>query len=88
MSFALAALLYWDFFHGVGLTLCRVVLTIHNVGNSGEISQQEFSVTGVPGNLFATIDKALDERTVSGNARVESGQMMNMRRAMGAFLLG
>lgn len=62
-----AALLYWDFFHGVGLTLCRVVLTIHNVGNSGEISQQEFSVTGVPGNLFATIDKALDERTIGHN---------------------
>ncbi|KAI7843173.1 hypothetical protein COHA_003157 [Chlorella ohadii] len=45
----------------------RVVMTIHNFDSSGECRQDEFSATGVSGELFSTIDKALDERTIGHN---------------------
>jgi hypothetical protein len=38
---------------------CRVL--------TGECRQDEFSFTGVAGESFATIDKALDERTIGHN---------------------
>jgi starch synthase len=45
----------------------RVVFTIHNMDSSGECRQDEFAATGVSGELFSTIDKALDERTIGHN---------------------
>lgn len=45
----------------------RIVFTIHNLDNSGECRQEEFSLTGISGEIFATIDKALDERTIGHN---------------------
>ena len=62
------------------------MFTIHNMDNSGECRQEEFSFTGaprfwccvtgradcccligVPGEVFATVEKALDERTIGHN---------------------
>ncbi|KAK9846522.1 hypothetical protein WJX81_005900 [Elliptochloris bilobata] len=60
-------MLYWDSFHAAGLSKARVMLTIHNMDNSGECRQEEFAHTGLPGELFASVDKALDERTVGHN---------------------
>jgi starch synthase len=44
-----AAMLYWDVYYNKGFSRPRVVLTIHNMDNSGECRQDEFAVTGVPG---------------------------------------
>jgi starch synthase len=43
------AMLYWDVYYNTGFNTARVVLTIHNMDNSGECRQDEFAVTGVPG---------------------------------------
>ena len=43
------------------------MLTIHNMDNSGECRQDEFAYCGLPGEAFATVDKALDERTIGHN---------------------
>ncbi|KAG2494247.1 hypothetical protein HYH03_007602 [Edaphochlamys debaryana] len=64
---AAASLLYWDVYNPSGASRTRVMLTIHNMDNTGECRQDEFSFTGVPGEAFATIDKALDERTIGHN---------------------
>lgn len=64
---AAAALLYWECYHGAGLWRPRVVLTIHNMENTGECRQDEFTASGVSGELFAKADKALDERTIGHN---------------------
>jgi len=77
-----------DSFHAAGPSRARVVLTIHNMDNTRECRQEEFSSTGapahaspaaprktpacsawagaagLPGEAFATADKALDERTI------------------------
>lgn len=45
---------------------------------SGETRQDEFFFTGVPGENFATIDKALDERTIGHNP--ERLNLMKVRR--------
>ena len=47
--------------------LASVVLTVHNFDSSGECRQDEFAATGVDGSAFATIDRALDERTIGHN---------------------
>ncbi|KAK9918038.1 hypothetical protein WJX75_000711 [Coccomyxa subellipsoidea] len=60
-------MLYWDVYHASGLSRPRVMLTIHNMDNSGECRQDEFAYTGMPGEAFATVDKALDERTIGHN---------------------
>ena len=45
-----AAMLYWDVYYPKGaLSRPRLVLTIHNMDNSGECRQDEFATTGVPG---------------------------------------
>ncbi|KAI8463844.1 MAG: soluble starch synthase [Monoraphidium minutum] len=62
-----AAMLFWEVYHPSGLHKPRVVLTIHNMDNTGEVRQDEFAFTGVNGESFATIDKALDERTIGHN---------------------
>ncbi len=43
------------------------MLTIHNLDNTGECRQDEFAASGCPGEMFATADKALDERTIGHN---------------------
>jgi len=77
-----------DSFHAAGPSRARVVLTIHNMDNSGECRQEDFAsagapmhaapaaprepparsawagAAGLPGEAFATVDKALDERTI------------------------
>ncbi|KAL4430366.1 hypothetical protein ABPG77_002172 [Micractinium sp. CCAP 211/92] len=62
-------MLFWDaparFYQYMPNT--RVVMTIHNMDSSGECRQDEFAATGVSGELFSTIDKALDERTIGHN---------------------
>eukprot|EP01024_Parvocaulis_polyphysoides_P010314 TRINITY_DN13462_c0_g1_i4.p1 TRINITY_DN13462_c0_g1~~TRINITY_DN13462_c0_g1_i4.p1 ORF type:complete len:655 (-),score=114.00 TRINITY_DN13462_c0_g1_i4:290-2254(-) len=64
---AAGSLLYWERLHHDGLDRPRVVLTVHNMDNSGECRQEEFAVTGVPGEVFASVDRALDERTIGHN---------------------
>mmetsp|Transcript_9372 Transcript_9372/g.23219 ORF Transcript_9372/g.23219 Transcript_9372/m.23219 type:complete len:657 (-) Transcript_9372:563-2533(-) len=64
---AAVPLLYWDYYHAEGLHRPRVVLTIHNMDNTGEVRQDEFAYTGVHGEVFAQLDKALDERTIGHN---------------------
>lgn len=44
-----AAMLYWEVYHDAGLRSARIVLTIHNMDNSGECRQDEFGATGVSG---------------------------------------
>lgn len=46
---AAVSMLYWDVYYNTGFNSARVVLTIHNMDNSGECRQDEFAVTGVPG---------------------------------------
>uniref|UniRef100_A0A383VX60 Starch synthase, chloroplastic/amyloplastic n=2 Tax=Tetradesmus obliquus TaxID=3088 RepID=A0A383VX60_TETOB len=62
-----AALLYWEVYSALGLYRPRVVLTIHNLDNTGECRQDEFAFTGIDGEQFATIERALDERTIGHN---------------------
>ena len=64
---AAASLLYWECYHNEGLWRPRLMLTIHNLENTGEIRQDEFAASGVPGEVFAAADKALDERTIGHN---------------------
>eukprot|EP00878_Enallax_costatus_P007835 GHUV01008200.1.p1 GENE.GHUV01008200.1~~GHUV01008200.1.p1 ORF type:complete len:443 (+),score=115.21 GHUV01008200.1:311-1639(+) len=64
---AAAAMLYWEVYSQLGLYRPRVVLTVHNLDNTGECRQDEFAFTGVDGEVFATIDRALDERTIGHN---------------------
>ena len=64
---AAAALLFWECYHGAGLWRPRMVLTIHNMENTGECKQDEFAASGMSGEVFATADKALDERTIGHN---------------------
>ncbi|GLC45319.1 hypothetical protein PLESTB_000309300 [Pleodorina starrii] len=65
---AAAALLFWEAYNpGAAWSRTRVMLTIHNMDNTGECRQDEFSFSGLPGEAFATIDKALDERTIGHN---------------------
>eukprot|EP00891_Asterochloris_glomerata_P000624 jgi/Astpho2/624/fgenesh1_pm.00013_%23_17_t len=60
-------MLYWDHYHKQGLTRPRVMLTIHNMDSAGECRQDEFAYSGLPGEMFASPDKALDERTIGHN---------------------
>ena len=60
-------MLYWEIYNKEGLHKPRVVLTIHNMDNTGECRADEFNVTGVSGDLFNTVEKALDERTIGHN---------------------
>ncbi len=59
-------MLFWELFSS-RMPAARPVLTIHNMDNTGECRQDEFEATGVPGELFASVDKALDERTIGHN---------------------
>jgi len=63
---AAAAMLFWDLYSSA-MPLARLALTLHNMDSTGECSQEEFAFTGVSGAQFATVDKALDERTIGHN---------------------
>jgi starch synthase len=39
-------MLYWEVYSQLGLYRPRVVLTIHNLDNTGECRQDEFAYTG------------------------------------------
>lgn len=58
-------MLYWELFSS--RMSAKPVLTIHNMDNTGECRQDEFEATGVSGEVFASVDKALDERTIGHN---------------------
>ncbi|KAM6594918.1 hypothetical protein CsatA_002621 [Cannabis sativa] len=60
-------LLYWDMYHNLSLKKPRIVLSIHNMEHFGECSEQQLSKSGLNGSLYATIDKAVDERTIGHN---------------------
>jgi starch synthase len=59
-------MLFWDYFSNA-LPGARPALTIHNMDNSGECRQDEFAATGISGEVFADVEKALDERTIGHN---------------------
>ena len=62
------AMLYWDLYHAQGmLRNAKVMLTIHNMDNTGECRQEEFIATGLNGEDFNTLEKAMDERTIGHN---------------------
>jgi starch synthase len=63
---AAVPMLFWELYSS-RLPSARPILTIHNMDNTGECRQDEFAATGVPGSLFASVDKALDERTIGHN---------------------
>ncbi len=42
-------------YHSEGLDRPRLVLTIHNLDNTGECRQDEFYYAGLPGEPFATV---------------------------------
>ena len=50
-----------------GMSNAKIMLTIHNLDSNGEARQEEFCATGVDASMFATVDKALDERTIGHN---------------------
>ncbi|XP_061993199.1 uncharacterized protein LOC133711043 [Rosa rugosa] len=60
-------ILYWDMYHHLSLKKPRIVLTIHNMEHYGECRQEQLSMCGLDGSLYATFDKAVDDRTVGHN---------------------
>ena len=61
-------MLYWDLYHAEGLLRnAKIMLTIHNMDNTGECRQEEFIATGISGEEFNTLEKAMDERTIGHN---------------------
>ncbi|KAI5659127.1 hypothetical protein M9H77_27920 [Catharanthus roseus] len=60
-------LLYWDMYHHLALKKPRVLLTIHNMEHYGECRQEQLSKCGLDGSLYATEDKAVDDRTIGHN---------------------
>jgi hypothetical protein len=45
-------MLYWEVYSQLGLYRPRVVLTVHNLDNTGECRQDEFAYTGVWGRVL------------------------------------
>lgn len=60
-------LLYWDMYQYLSLKKPRVVLTIHNMEYHGECRQEQFSKCGLDGSMYATEEKAVDDRTIGHN---------------------
>ncbi|KAI7731493.1 hypothetical protein M8C21_006294 [Ambrosia artemisiifolia] len=60
-------LLYWDMYCYLSLQKPRIVLTIHNMEHYGECRQEQLNKCGLDGSLYATIDKAIDDRTIGHN---------------------
>lgn len=60
-------LLYWDMYTQLSLNKPRIVLTIHNMEHYGECRQEQLSKCGLDGSIYATTDKAVDDRTIGHN---------------------
>ncbi|KAG8376309.1 hypothetical protein BUALT_Bualt09G0049900 [Buddleja alternifolia] len=60
-------LLYWDMYHYLSLKKPRIVLTIHNMEHYGECGQEQLGKCGLDGSLYATAEKAVDDRTIGHN---------------------
>ncbi|XP_057980661.1 uncharacterized protein LOC131166276 [Malania oleifera] len=60
-------LLYWDMYHHLSLKKPRLVLTIHNMEHYGECSKEQLSKCGLDGSIYATVEKAVDDRTIGHN---------------------
>ncbi|XP_068643793.1 probable starch synthase 4, chloroplastic/amyloplastic isoform X2 [Aristolochia californica] len=60
-------LLYWDMYHHLSIKKPRLVLTIHNMEHYGECSIEQLNKCGLDGSTYATIDKAVDDRTIGHN---------------------
>lgn len=60
-------LLYWDMYHYLSLKKPRLVLTIHNMEHYGECTKEQLSKSGLDGSIYATIEKAVDDRTIGHN---------------------
>lgn len=61
-----AAMMYWDVYAPQGLAKPRIVLTIHNMDNSGECRQDEFAQSGLPGKrLFCQCRALPSQHSVS-----------------------
>ncbi|XP_058223107.1 probable starch synthase 4, chloroplastic/amyloplastic [Rhododendron vialii] len=60
-------LLYWDMYHYLSLQKPRIVLTIHNMEHYGECTQEQLSKCGLDGSIYATVEKAVDDRTIGHN---------------------
>ncbi|XP_023874064.2 uncharacterized protein LOC111986619 isoform X2 [Quercus suber] len=60
-------LLYWDMYHNLSLKKPRLVLTIHNMEHYGECTKEQLSKSGLDGFIYATIEKAVDDRTIGHN---------------------
>ncbi|KAI3443478.1 hypothetical protein Pfo_000143 [Paulownia fortunei] len=60
-------LLYWDMYHYLSLKKPRIVLTIHNMEHYGECGQEHLSKCGLDGSMYATEEKAVDDRTIGHN---------------------
>lgn len=60
-------LLYWDMYHQLSLKKPRIVLTIHNMEHYGECRKEQFIKIGLDAEVFATTDKAVDDRTIGHN---------------------
>ena len=60
-------MLYWDVYHPLGLNRARIVLTIHNFASTGECRKEELAMVGLDPEVYATPERALDERTIGHN---------------------
>lgn len=60
-------LLYWDMYHHLSLKRPRITLTIHNMEHYGECRQEQLSKCGLDGAIYATTDRAVDDRTIGHN---------------------
>ncbi|KAG6740131.1 hypothetical protein POTOM_057768 [Populus tomentosa] len=60
-------LLYWDMYQYLSLKKPRIVLTIHNMEHYGECRQEQLSKCGLDGSMYATAEKAVDDRTIGHN---------------------
>ena len=61
------ALMYWDMYYDMGLNRSKIVLTIHNMDHTGEVKAEELDYSGLDGESYATVEKAVDERTIGHN---------------------
>lgn len=60
-------LLYWDMYQYLSLKKPRIVLTVHNMEHYGECRQEQLSKCGLDGSMYATEEKAMDDRTIGHN---------------------
>jgi len=64
---AVAPVLYWDVYSPLGLNQSKVVLTIHNMDNTGECKTEELDWTGLDGEEYKVDERMMDPRTKGHN---------------------